>query len=59
VLIDEPELYLNAEWHWSLIRNMCQLAPDNQYIIATHSQDVFEAVDEDRRILLVPEKEES
>ncbi len=59
VLIDEPELYLNIEWHWSLIRNMCQLAPGNQYIIATHSPDIVRAVDKDRRILLVPEKEES
>lgn len=59
VLIDEPELHLNAEWHRSLIRHMYQLAPGNQYIIATHSEDVFSAVDKDRRILLVPEKEES
>ncbi len=59
VLIDEPELHLNIEWHRSLIRDMCQSAPGNQYIIATHSPDIFEAVDKDRRILLVPEKEES
>ena len=59
VLIDEPELHLNIEWHWSLIRHMCRLAPGNQYIIATHSPDISEAVDKDRRILLVPRKEES
>ncbi len=59
VLIDEPELHLNVEWHRSLIRNMCQLAPGNQYIIATHSKNIFDAVDKDRRILLVPEKEEA
>jgi len=57
VLIDEPELHLNVEWHRSLIRNMCRLAPGNQYIIASHSKDVFDAVDKDRRILLVPEEE--
>ncbi|HEY1353013.1 MAG TPA: AAA family ATPase [Ktedonobacteraceae bacterium] len=59
VLIDEPELHLNIEWHGSLIRDMCRSAPGNQYIIATHSPDIFEAVDKDRRILLVPEKEEA
>jgi hypothetical protein len=59
VLIDEPELHLNIEWHRSLIKDMCQSAPGNQYIIATHSPDIFEAVDKDRRLLLVPEKEES
>jgi hypothetical protein len=36
---------------------MCQLAPGNQYIIATHSEDIFDAVDKDRRILLIPEEE--
>lgn len=52
VLIDEPELHLNAEWHRSFIRYLTQLAPNNQYIIASHSEDVFAAVDKDRRILL-------
>jgi hypothetical protein len=52
VLIDEPELHLNAEWHRSFIRSLHRLAPDNQYIIATHSEDVFAAVDKDRRLLL-------
>jgi hypothetical protein len=59
VLIDEPELHLNVEWHGSLITHMCQLVPGNQYIIATHSEDIVSAVDKDRMVLLVPEKEES
>ncbi len=52
VLIDEPELHLNAEWHGSLVRALCELSSDNQYILATHSEDVFASVDEDRRVLL-------
>jgi len=52
VLIDEPELHLNAEWHHSFIRQLHELAPRNQYIIATHSEDVFGSVPEDRRFLL-------
>ncbi len=59
VLIDEPELHLNAEWHRSLIREICKSAPGNQYIIATHSEDIFASVDQDRTMLLVPEKEEA
>lgn len=59
VVVDEPELHLNIEWHRRLIRDMCQLAPGNQYIIATHSPDIFDAVEKDRRKLLVPEKEEA
>lgn len=52
VLIDEPELHLNAEWHRSFVRYLNELAPNNQYILASHSEDVFAAVDKDRRILL-------
>ena len=52
VLIDEPELHLNIEWHNDFIDQLQRLAPQNQYIIATHSQEVFGSVPEDRRILL-------
>ncbi|MEA5549922.1 AAA family ATPase [Anabaena cylindrica UHCC 0172] len=52
VLIDEPELHLNAEWHRRFIHNLYKLAPHNQYIVATHSEDIFASVESDRRILL-------
>ena len=52
VLIDEPELHLNPEWHRDFVRQLSRIAPDNQYIIATHSEDVFASVDEDHRFLL-------
>lgn len=54
VLIDEPELHLNPEWHRSFIRQLAKLQPLNQYIIATHSEHVFDSVDEQNRILLQP-----
>ena len=57
VLIDEPELHLNAEWHADLVERLRQLAPNNQYILATHSEDIFRSVEEDRRSLLVPDVE--
>jgi len=56
ILIDEPELHLNSGWHRLFIHRLCKLMPDNQYIISTHSEDVFGSVDRDRRILLVPDK---
>lgn len=59
VLIDEPELHLNAEWHRSFIQFLRELAPDNQYIVASHSEDVFAAVDKDRRILFNVGSEET
>lgn len=58
VLIDEPELHLNAEWHRDFVQQARSLAPDNQYILATHSQHVFESVEQDRRILLEEEEGE-
>lgn len=52
VLIDEPELHLNAEWHRKFIRHLYKLVPDNQYILATHSQDIFASVEKERRVLI-------
>jgi len=52
VLIDEPELHLNAQWHKQVVRWLHKIAPWNQYILATHSADVFAAVPESQRILL-------
>ncbi len=51
VLIDEPELHLNAEWHHSFINSLYELAPENQYLLATHSEDIAASVDKERRIL--------
>lgn len=58
VLIDEPELHLNAGWSRKIIGQLHKLAPHNQYIIATHSEDVFSSVPEDRRILLTESGDE-
>lgn len=52
VLIDEPELHLNAQWHKLLVRRLTELMPQNQYIIATHSEDVFAAVPAENRVIL-------
>lgn len=52
VLIDEPELHLNPEWHKKILHDLHSIAPWNQYIVATHSEHVFDAVDEDRRVIL-------
>ena len=52
VLIDAPELHLNVQWHRSFINGLFDLAPLNQYIVATHSVDVMDSVEEDRRLLL-------
>ncbi len=57
VLIDEPELHLNVEWHRNFIRDLHNLVPDNQYIVATHSEDVFASVDQRHRMLLLGDRD--
>jgi len=57
IFIDEPELHLNAQWHSSFVRRLVGLAPQNQYIMATHSEDIMDSVKEDRRVLLLSSKE--
>lgn len=59
VFIDEPELHLNSQWHRSFINKLVSLAPQNQYIMATHSEDIMDSVNEDRRLLLLSDQEES
>lgn len=54
VLIDEPELHLNYEWHSRFLRQLHEMAPDNQHIIATHSEKVFESAPAEKRALLEP-----
>jgi predicted ATP-dependent endonuclease of OLD family len=57
VFVDEPEMHLNAQWHRSFVKQLIRLAPQNQYILATHSEDIMDSVPEDRRLLLVSDKE--
>lgn len=57
VLIDEPELHLNTEWHRSFITNLFTFSPQNQYIISTHSEEIFASVKKDRRLLLIPDED--
>jgi predicted ATPase len=58
ILIDEPELHLNAEWHGDFVEQLRRLAPNNQYILATHSEEIFRSVDESCRAVLVPDDNE-
>ncbi len=56
VLIDEPELHLNAEWHGDFVKQLIRLAPNNQYVLATHSEHIFGSVEERQRAILMPNK---
>lgn len=55
VFIDEPELHLNAEWQRIFVHQLTRFAPENQYILATHSEEIFGSVTRDRRLMLQPD----
>jgi predicted ATPase len=57
VLIVEPDLHLNSQWHRTFINSLVELAPQNQYIIASHSATIMDSVNRNRRILLQKDKE--
>lgn len=40
-ILDEPDLSLHIEWQRKLIEILLQLAPESQFIIATHSPAMF------------------
>lgn len=52
VLIDEPELHLNMSWQLSFVQMLKEIAPNNQYILATHSEAVMRCIPKGHRILL-------
>lgn len=52
VLIDEPELHLNLQWHSGFVRKLLELAPSNQYVLATHAEAIMASVDKRNRVLL-------
>lgn len=52
VFLDEPELHLNRAWHRLLVPVLREISPQTQYFIATHSEDVWNSVYEEQRVLL-------
>lgn len=45
VLIDEIELHLHPQWQQTIIDNLCDIFPNIQFIITTHSPYVLSTVD--------------
>ncbi len=55
LLIDEPELHLDPQWHRFVLRMLRRLKPDCQIIVATHSPEVYDSVCSFERHFLVPD----
>ena len=44
VLMDEIEIYFHPDWQYQIVADLQDWAPSNQYILATHSYELCEAV---------------
>ena len=55
VFIDEPELHLDPQWHRPIIRCLTKLQPRAQFIVATHSPEIYDAARSYERHFLVPD----
>jgi hypothetical protein len=53
VLVDEPELHLHPEWQNAILPAMRELAPDAQFIVASHSDAIWDQVYTFERFLLL------
>ncbi|RPH49072.1 MAG: ATP-binding protein [Desulfobacteraceae bacterium] len=52
ILIDEPEISMHVDWQSELVRDMHQLSPSVQILIATHSPEISASVNDDKLFLL-------
>lgn len=55
MVIDEPELHLDPQWHRQVLKVLQFLKPEWQIIVATHSPEIFDSVLSFERHFLVPE----
>jgi predicted ATPase len=55
VFIDEPELHLDPQWHASIVPALMRLQPQAQFIVATHSTEIYDAAMSYERHFLVAE----
>jgi len=55
IFIDEPELHLDPQWHALIVRSLMELQPRAQFIVATHSPEIYDAAMSYERHFLVPE----
>jgi predicted ATP-dependent endonuclease of OLD family len=44
ILMDEPEIAFHPDWQYQIVNDLLEWAPHNQYILATHSYEVCQAL---------------
>ena len=43
IFIDEPELHLDPQWHRPIMKCLTSLQPRAQFLVATHSPEIYDA----------------
>jgi len=54
VFIDEPELHMDPQWHRLILKCLTSLQPRAQFLVATHSPDIYDEARSYERHFLVP-----
>lgn len=54
VIVDEPELHLDPQWHRLILKCLVSLQPRAQFLVATHSPEIYDAARSYERHFLVP-----
>ncbi len=52
VFIDEPELHLNTQWHRTILPALLRVSPATQFIVATHSPEIWNQAYSAQRFML-------
>ena len=55
LVIDEPELHLHQQWQVTILPALRELAPNAQFLVASHADAVWDQAYTFERFLLVPE----
>lgn len=55
ILIDEPELHLDQQWHRYIVDAIQKLKPNCQLIVATHSPEIYHSATSFERHFLIPD----
>jgi predicted ATPase len=57
LVIDEPELHLHPQWQATLLPALREIAPEVQFLVASHADAVWDQTSSYARFLLVPDSD--
>ena len=55
IFIDEPELHLDPQWHRPFLRSLMRIQRKAQFIVTTHSPEIYDSAYSYERHFLIPD----